>query len=435
VADNATKNYRLYITLKPALGGTLPDNIDNRNLVFEMLDDPANITLSPLSSQFTGSEGTNSGATNIAVDVVASKLQFDTNPAVSLLASKNISAQTPIPVVEALDFHNNRDLDFNSTVVTTTNSGAVIMSNQPANGSIVNGLLTFPGNFQFNTTSAGTITLNVAATGPSGVSSATSTSFTVQAGVATTISAGAAAPATISSLETNSLAPVTVFNFNVNDDQGAIPSNDDGLPTLISQIVITANLANNSITNWSDAIAGAILDDGSSPPLNATGISANSITFSGISTTVGTLGHVPDGTTKNYSLKIYLHTALGGSLPTTIDGLQFEFQVLESNITLAANSTGIIAAESATSGDLNVVDVTATTLRFLSPTVNTSASLDTDFPGISVEAVDLNNNRDLDFTGASGTVRELSNPVNATMANAPIVNTTQFTAGLLNFAS
>ncbi|MGE0772782.1 MAG: T9SS type A sorting domain-containing protein [Cyclobacteriaceae bacterium] len=434
VADNGTKNYRLYITLKDPLGGTLQDDIDNRNLVFEVLDD--NITLSPLSSLFTGSEGVNSGSGNIAVDVVATKLQFDTHPAANLLVSKDISLQPPVPVVEALDARNNRDLDFNSTTVNTTNSGALIMSNQPSNTSIVNGLLTFPANFQFNTESAASITLNVAATGPSAVTSATSNSFTVQAGTATTITSGPLAPATISSLETNSGSPVTVFNFNVNDDPGGTAANnDDGLATLISSLVITANPANNSIADWSQAIDGAFLDDGSSPPVSATSITTNSIVFSGIPTTIGTLGNVPDNATKTYSLQIYLKATLGGTLPTTIDGLQFEFQVLQSNITLAANSTRIIPAESETSGDRNVVDVTATTLRFLNPLAPTSASLDTDFPGISVEAVDANNNRDLDFTGASGTVRELTNPAGATMTNAPVVNTTQFSSGLLNFAS
>ncbi|MEP2671383.1 MAG: T9SS type A sorting domain-containing protein [Cyclobacteriaceae bacterium] len=433
VGDNASKNYQIYYWLKSSLGGSLPTTIDGLNLVFRLQD--SNITLAPLSSAFTGTEDDNSGAAFNEIAVTASKLVFSTNPSSTLLLAKDIALQPPVPVIEALDFNNNRDLDFNSTAVTTTNSGGLIMSNLPGNGSIINGLLTFPNNFQFISGTGSGITLNVGATGPSAVSNATSTSFTVQKGVATTISAGAAAPATISSLETNSLTPVTVFNFDVNDDPGGTPANnDDGLPTLLSTVVITANGANNTITDWSQAIAGASLEDGTNS-INAVTISSNSITFSGIPTTVGTLGHVPDNATKNYSLKIYLKSALGGTLPTTIDGLKFEFQVLESNITLGSNSTSIIAAESSTSGNNNVVDVTATSLRFLSPVAPTSASLNTDLPGISVEAVDINNNRDLGFNGASGTVRALTNPSGATMTNAPVVNTTQFSSGLLNFAS
>lgn len=432
VADNATKNYQLSIRLRSSMGGTLPDDVDNQNFVFEILDD--NITLAALSSLFTGTAGITSGPSNIAVDVDATKLQFDTNPATNLLLAKNISSQPPVPVVEALDVNNNRDLNYNSSTVTTTNSLGLIMSNLPANNSIVNGLLTFPANFQFISGTGTGITLNVGATGPSAVANAVSTSFNVQPGVATTISSPSA-PATISSLETNSGTPFTVFSFDVNDDPGGTPANnDDGLPTLLSSVVITANPVNNSITNWTQAIAGARLESGPAG-INAFSISANSITFSGIPTTVGTLGYVTDNATKTYSLKIYLNTALGGSLPSTIDGLQFEFQVLQSNITLAANSTGIIAAQSATSGDNVVVDVDATTLRFLSPATSISASLDTDIPGILVEAIDANNNRDLDFTGASGTVRELTNTSGATMTNAPVVNTTQFASGLLSFAS
>ncbi|MFN7491417.1 MAG: beta strand repeat-containing protein, partial [Cyclobacteriaceae bacterium] len=198
INDNGTKNYRLYITLKPSLGGTLPDDIDNKNFVFEVLDE--NISLNALSSLFTGSEDENSGSANIAVNVIATKLQFDVNPTPVLLVGKDISSQPPVPVVEALDVNNNRDLNYNSSTVTVTNSLGLAMGNLPGSGSIISGVLTFPNNFKFNTSGIGA-TLTVAATGPSAVTNGTSTAFDVRGGNATTITAGALPePAIVSSL-------------------------------------------------------------------------------------------------------------------------------------------------------------------------------------------------------------------------------------------
>lgn len=435
VGDNAIKNYQLYITLKPNLGGTLPDDIDNRNFVFEVLDD--NISLAAQSSLFTGSEVINSGATNIAVNVVATKLQFDTNPAAVLLVGKDISLQPPVPVVEALDVNNNRDLNYNSATVTVTNSLGLTMTNSPGNASIVSGLLTFPNDFRFNTTGTGA-TLTVASTGPSVVSNATSTAFDVRGGVATTITAGALTePLTISSLVdlTHTPAGLAVFDFNINDDPGGTPANeDDGNPTQLTSIFITSG-AGNTITDWSQAIETATLSDGTNTVSVTTIDPSNYLYFDLSSATGQLLGLIADDATKTYILTLWLKTALGGTLPTTIDGLRFVFDVQKANIALGPNSTNFLGTpqtQNSGAGN-NLVSVVATELHFTTPAVSPAvASLNSNFAA-TVQARDVNNNRDLDFTGGGSTITALTNATNATMSSTPPVVGSTFTAGVFNF--
>ncbi len=441
INDNFTKNYRLLIRLKSAMGGSLPSTVDNLNLVFEVLK--ANITLDPFSSKINPGENQNSGATKNAIDVLSTELRFTNIIGSPTLVSKDISIQQSVPVVEATDIRGNRDLNYNSTTITVTDNGGRAMVNAPLANSLSVGLLTFPNNFQFTaiggpaTLTIATSTVNAASVTPS---AAISPAFVVQVGTATTITPGAASPATISSL-VNASTGVPVFNFNVNDDQGAIATNDDGVPTLITDIVITQKSPNNTIADWTQAIAGAVLTDGTNS-LPVTTLNPTNLTFNGIST--ATLGLVGDGATKNYTLRIWLKSVLGPGLPATIDGLAFGFEVLAANVTLSPSttspSTKIIPGQNHNSGAADVVAVVATSLKFLSPSATASASLNVDFPGISVEAIDANNNRDLNFTGAASTVAAFTiATAGVTTSNGPVAGTTQFgsgaTAGLLNFAS
>lgn len=443
VGDNATKNYRLYITLKPILGGTLPDDIDNRNFVFEVLDD--NISLNSQSSLFTGTETVNSGASNIAVNVIATKLQFDTNPAAVLLVGKDISLQPPVPVVEALDANNNRDLNYNSATVTVTNSLGLTMTNSPGNASIVSGLLTFPNDFRFNTTGSGA-TLTVASTGPSAVTNTSSTAFDVRGGNATTITAGALVePLIISSIVdlTHTPAGLAVFDFNINDDPGGTPpAEDDGNATQLSSIFITSG-AGNTIPDWTQAIETATLSDGTNTVTVTTIDASNYLYFDLSSPTGQLLGLVADNATKTYVLTLWLKTALGGTLPTTIDGLRFVFDVQKANIALATNSTNFSTAPQTVNSGAgnNRVDVIATQIDFTTPTGPTAfASLNSPF-GVVAQARDVNANRDLDFTSAivnvtnalSATMLGTSGNVIGTAGSGIQFNTTPFVGGTFTF--
>lgn len=207
-----------------------------------------------------------------------------------------------------------------------------------------------------------------------------------------TITAGPASePASISSLINTQGAASVNFDFTIQDD-GATPATDV-LATQISQIVLNAGTG-NAVTNWTTAIAGVELSDGTNTTTTAT-IGASSITFAGISNAVGELGHVADDASKTYTLKIWLNTNLG-ALATTIDGSDFVFRIQGTGVT--ATGSQFASGQDVNSGDgNNVVSVAATVLSFVQNTTSPTALNAAMTPAPTVSANDANGNRDLDF--------------------------------------
>lgn len=205
-------------------------------------------------------------------------------------------------------------------------------------------------------------------------------------------------PATLSSLINTQAASSLNFDFLVTDDANTANGNDS-LPTLISQIVI-AQGAGNDIADWTQAIAGAELSDGAN---SITGtVNATNITFSGINT--ANLGNVPDNGTKTYILKVWLKTTLGGTLPTTVDGLNLAFKIDRSNFTTASSATSTqfdsgtgTAVESGASN--NEITVLATKLNFVQQPSNTAVNASMT-PAVTVSADDANGNRDKNFASS-----------------------------------
>jgi hypothetical protein len=446
IPDNGTQNYRVYIRLKPNLPAALQTTIDGLNLVFQVSQ--TSITLDPNSSQITPAETQNSGSTNVAIDVEATKLRYTNIIGSPTLVSKDISIQQSVPAVEAVDINGNRDLNYNSTTIAVT-SGATTIANPPAANAMTAGFMVFPNNFQLTT-----VAINASVTVKSSTNNAigglgtmlsvgaVSPLFNVTAGTASLISAGAAAPATYSSITTAS--PGTgVFNFVVTDDPGGTPAlQDDGAPTFVNVVKITQS-ASNTVANWTQAIAGAILSDGNpAHDMVASSINPTDIQFNNIFTASPLLSTVADNAPKTFTLKVWLKTTLGGTLPVTIDGSTLGFELLSNpvnqNIVSTAAGTGMLTvpAQQFNSLAANVVDVTATELRYIVPaSFPQTASLNTDFPGgggqITLQATDAFGNRDLGFTGASGQITTFSNHAGLTTAptSAAVVGT-QFLAGV-----
>ncbi|MBL0077934.1 MAG: choice-of-anchor D domain-containing protein [Bacteroidetes bacterium] len=190
------------------------------------------------------------------------------------------------------------------------------------------------------------------------------------------------------------------------------------MPTLITQIVIPQG-AGNDIADWTQAIQAAEISDGTNT-LTGT-INTNNLTFPSIPTGSGALGEVTDGSNKTYTLKITLKTALGGSLPTTIDGLNLAFKIDRTNFTTASSAsstqfesgTGTVVESGSTN---NAVAVVATKLNFVvQPTnVNQNATM---APSVTISANDPNNNRDLGYVTAvsvSSTGTMTGSPISAT---------------------
>ncbi|MBK9382580.1 MAG: hypothetical protein IPN39_14800 [Chitinophagaceae bacterium] len=216
------------------------------------------------------------------------------------------------------------------------------------------------------------------------------------AGTATITAGAGSEPATISSLVNTQGAASLKFDFTVNED-GAT---NDADPTLISQIVINQGTNNDALlANWTQAIAGAELFDGTT---TVTGVvNSSNITFASLANTnPGDFGYIADNGSKTYTLRIWLNASLGGTLPTTIDGKQFEFLIQSSGVSTAgAGSSGIAASQSVSSGlSTNVVSVVATQLVFVQNTTSPTGVSTAMTPAPTVSANDVNANRDLDFT-------------------------------------
>ncbi|MBL7739329.1 MAG: T9SS type A sorting domain-containing protein [Chitinophagaceae bacterium] len=236
---------------------------------------------------------------------------------------------------------------------------------------------------------------------------------------ATTITAGPGAePATISSLVNTQGASVLNFDFTITDD-GATPSTD-AVASQISQIILNAGTG-NSVTNWTTAILGVELSDGTNSTTTAT-IGTGSITFAGISNNVGELGHIADDAAKTYTLKIWLNTNLG-ALRNVIDGQNFVFRVQTADVTMSGSQ--LATGQDVNSGPANnVVDVTGTALAFVAQPANTNVGLP--MTNVTVSVNDANGNRDL------GSTISIDITSTGTLTGSPV--TVAAVSGLATFA-
>ncbi len=389
VDDNGSVIYYLSAWLRDSLQGSLPGTIDGQNLVFAVANTGFTIDNSGgLSSNFVAGSSTTSGSTNNAVDVSATALAFTTEPLPTTIGVADTFSTTP--VVAALDANNNIDLDYNEDV-TVTNAGGLGMANTP--DAAIAGVVTFASSFAYTEAGDGTLTVTDTV---SATTDAVSNAITVALGDNTTLSAGPdAEPDTISSLQTG--ATLQVFDFTLTDDDTGVTT-DDALPTLVTDMVISA-AAGNEITDWTQAIAEAVLTDGANTAVAGT-VTDSLITFASLSTGVNDMGYVADDQAKTWQLNIRLQPGLQGSLPATIDNLHFEFAIDPAAITLASAGSSQLAGGAAVSSGSSSgqVIVEATELAF------TTQPPDTAFVNANlgttpvVTARDANGNTDLDFT-------------------------------------
>lgn len=236
---------------------------------------------------------------------------------------------------------------------------------------------------------------------------------------ATTITAGAGAePVSISSLSNTQVGAVQNFDIVITDDGG---SGGDNLSTLISQMVFTQGTG-NGVSNWTLAIAGAELSDGTNSMTGT--VASSTITFAGIST--ADLGLVADNAAKTYTLKVWLKTDMT-TLKTTIDGSKLVFRIQTANITVSASGSQMAASQDQNSGSTNnAIDVQATTLAFVQNTSNANVGAAMS-PSPTVSANDANGNRDL------GYVTAISMTSTGTLTGSPVSATPS--SGLATFST
>ncbi|MDF1549800.1 MAG: hypothetical protein P1P88_18375, partial [Bacteroidales bacterium] len=200
-----------------------------------------------------------------------------------------------------------------------------------------------------------------------------------------------------------------VLSFKITDAGG------DGLPTKISKIRIkNAYPANRA--DWTDCIAGVVLNDGSRDlNLGVTTIDDNYIDF------LFNIDEfdVPDGTTLNFTLKIYLKAG------TAIEGKTMQFYIDDNNHGWFYDQMGSgLLSNFGNASDIKsnvfTYTITASQLAFTVNPANTIHQNNEISPVVTVEAQDGAGNKDANFNGTVS----LSNSGGLSMTNntASIVN-------------
>jgi hypothetical protein len=446
IADDASKTYTLRIALKTSLGGTLPSTIDGKNFEFRVdqgsfatfydnvSNSEASSTLAVVSLE--------SGNANNQVAVIASKLDFNTEPQAQIGVGIRFSL-VPLsgrPVVNALDPNNNLDLGFTQTG--TIDTPTTNLSPSLTSASFSGGVLSLS-NLQLN--AAGISEIRVQSLG---VTAANSSNVTAVISNKTTITAGAAAePATISSLATalsGAILPqqnaIQNFDFTITDDVAADITtfiDNDGLPTLLTQISINQGTGNDPfLADWTKVIAGAELRT-SGVLVGSSAIYPDSIRFSGIANSVlADPGYIADGGSRTYQLRIFLRTSVDATIADDIDNKDFVFSLDQSTVSIgSANTTSTLSVSTTDSGDgNNTITVLPTRFAFATAAYNTTAigqSYDSPLSPLPIVKVqDPNGNRDINYAGSPSVAA--ASPSTYTLANTALVNTTgtiDFNAG------
>ena len=420
ILDDAAKTYELSIWLQPLLGS---DVIDND--VFEFFVNDASFTMDVAGSQIGGGPYIiESGPGNNAVDVVAEQLVFDIEPIPTTIGVE--ANFTTDPVVGARDSNNNLDQDYDQAI-TVTNGGTLPMNNDPTSfPGAPNGQLTFPFNFSYGDAGVGTLIVTDNDGTLPDPTFATSTAISVQYSDNTTM-AFSSASATISSLQTG--ATTGVFSFDVRDDLA--PAVNDAASTKIPAITIGEDAGNDDFTDWSQAIVEATLSDGIGNSISAFSIGTNTIVFTGIDSSPGMLGDVPDDMTKTYTLNIRLNATMPAALQAVIDGDNFVFEFDDTDVTLAPLSS-TLASNMVNSGATNIeVEVLFTEIRFtVQPGGAQLVAIDVT-PAPVVRATDFFGNTDTDHNDQ--VVGVTTTPVALPLLNAPSVITNGVMAFAANF--
>jgi len=275
------------------------------------------------------------------------------------------------------------------TVGNTIGDGTVaaIVTNTAATSASISGLTAgthyyytiFP--YNWDGASSSTYNYRTSATVP-GADATTDAANDLTTEVDGPVLAGQPNPVLISSLSDTDAEAIRVFDMDVYD------FGPDVLNTNITQLTINSGLSDNA--DWTQVIQGVKLSiDGGSTfvTLGTPVINAESIV---IPVASGNLV-VPDNDAITISLYIYLKT-------TVADNKTLQFAVAQSGHGFTADATGTDFAATFTNltvSNTMLVDVDATLLAFVQQPTTTGTNVSMS-PAVTIQAVDANNNRDLD---------------------------------------
>ncbi|RKY36039.1 MAG: hypothetical protein DRP78_04635, partial [Candidatus Omnitrophota bacterium] len=327
--------------------------------------------------------GTNTASNTITVNAQdIAKLSFSVQPSTTVITNVSLAEQ---PQVSVADVYGNACVSASAqiTLSASTTSGT---DTPVTNGTLTadslsvtteNGMAVFSAvNYNYPEQ----IYLKATVSGYS-LDDIYSYQITVSTAGEAVVSAGSLLePDEISSLIDTYSERADVFDFTFTD------TGTDGYDLQIKQIIVQAG-ANDTTGGWESFISGAVLSDGTSSLLGV--VEGTRIVFGSGESIIYT---VSDGQAKTYTLSIYLES----SLPAGADGKALEFSVdVNDDLSLDLLSSSFPESSAITSGAKPVVAVTATKF-VISGEASVSAG---DESVLSIQALDANNNLDLDFAG------------------------------------
>jgi len=354
---------------------------DGETLSFMIDADDHNFTADASGSTFSDPFSTDVTSNNFTITVVATKFSFIQQPS----DTEVDGTMSPAVTIEATDANGNRDLDKDSGTASLTSSGT--MTGTPT-ASFSDGIGTFSSIvhtvFGTNLTLTGSdgsltdaISNNFDITGSNSSDIVINSSFTYTSDIDYTSYQG--------NPISNTSHSIGLMKFDIRD--GGASDDDDNLPTILDDITFSSIIG---IAN----IRQAALFDGNSHIANATSISGTDIVFTNLPTTDGHTS-APDNDIKSLTLRVSF-------LTTVTDNEQLSYTITDANVTAAGSNTSSTFGSfsdvtSSTTGDRNRIEVDATKLLFTQQPSTTDQDA-TMTPAIAVEAVDDNDNRDLDNT-------------------------------------
>ncbi len=190
----------------------------------------------------------------------------------------------------------------------------------------------------------------------------------------------------------SSVANTSITAENVMDITFTDRASGAGNPTTVRQFVLSQGVENsNGLSDWSKAIAGAELRDGTT--VVATGdVYGNNITFTPQSEL-----SISEGSSKTYQLYVWLNTDLNEN--GIVEGDAFDF-VIKSDDIVTGEGDDFIQNQSVSSTGIPI-DVVASSIAFTQQPSETATFGDAIVRAPIVSAVDANGNIDTDVNSGS----------------------------------
>lgn len=224
---------------------------------------------------------------------------------------------------------------------------------------------------------------------------------------------------TVSSMANDSASAPFNFHFVLKEDGDCPDFNTT--PSILTSFVIRPGTGND-ISDWTQLIEDAVFVPAGSSVAFPLIVKPDSLVFAP-SMPIS----IADNSVSIIKVKVWLKTSLGGSLPSTVDGLNIAFKVDNANFNLLGSYMMPFNAAVESGGMNNAISVVASKLRFTTQPSTTGVEGSPLAQSPVVESTDANNNRDLDHN----LLVSLTNTASLPMVN----NTATAVSGVATFSN